>query len=332
MITLHQLKIFWSIAQSESLTRASKLMGLAQPSLSQQLSKLEDSIGTKLFDRNSNQLILTDAGHFLKRKTEFILASVDAAIAGLQEFTEGQRGVISVGALNSLARIVLPRAMRQLAKVFPGIELDIHEVSPGEALDLLYSRRLTVALLASDSIAKSSVSFRRFPVFRDPYVLAVPRGLDLSATKDPWADLSEANRKVVNSVIEFNFGSGHQRRMQNWFHSAIPRHKTVSQARTYEVALSLVQEGIGVAVVPALAARIGSSDGEFGVDLYQVNLADREIVGLVPAQYSRVEPYATFLAAVEQAGKEIKLPDIKPKPPFIRELEAQDEHTAAEAS
>lgn len=321
MITLHQLRIFWSVAHAESLTRASKLLGLAQPSLSQQVSKLEASIGTQLFDRNRNQLTLTDAGKFLLRKSEFILASVDEAIAGLQEFSEGQRGVISVGALNSLARIVLPRAMRRLAKVFPGVELDIHEISPGEALDLLYGRRLTVALIAADSIAKSSVSFRRFPVFRDPYVLAVPRGLDLSEAGDSWNGLPDGDRKILNNVIQFNFGTGHQRRMEDWFHSALPHHRVASQARTYEVALSLVQEGLGVAVVPALTSRIGSAGGEFNVDLYRVNLADREIVGLVPNQYARVEPYATFLAAVEQAGKDIEFPEIHPMPPFLAQLE-----------
>ena len=146
MITLHQLRIFWAVAHAESLTRASKLLGLAQPSLSQQIGKLEETIGTQLFDRNRNQLTLTDAGKFLLRKSESILASVDEAMAGLQEFTEGARGVISVGALNSIARVILPRAMRRMSKVFPRVELDVHEVSPGEAIELLYGRRLTVAL------------------------------------------------------------------------------------------------------------------------------------------------------------------------------------------
>ena len=89
MITLHQLRIFWAVAHSESLTRASKLLGLAQPSLSQQISKMEASIGAQLFDRNRNQLDLTDAGKFLLRKSELILAGVDEAMAGLQEFSEG---------------------------------------------------------------------------------------------------------------------------------------------------------------------------------------------------------------------------------------------------
>ena len=319
MITLHQLRIFWAVAHAESLTRASKLLGLAQPSLSQQISKLEETIGTLLFDRNRNQLSLTDAGKFLLRKSEMILASVDEAVAGLQEYAEGSRGVISVGALNSIARVLLPKALRRLSTVFPGVELDVHEVSPGEAIELLYGRRLTVAIVASDSIAKSSVSFKRIPVFNDPYVLAVPRGLDLSQVTDPWHGLPEAERKILNSCIVFNFGTAHQRRMEDWYQQALPNHHVVSQSRTYEVALSLVQEGIGVAVVPALTARV-SMDSQFTVDLYRVNLPERRIVGLVPSQYARVEPYATFLAALEQAGAEAQPPEILPMPPFVANM------------
>ena len=50
-ITLHQLKIFWTVAQASSFTKASKILGLAQPSLSQQISKLEDEVGSLLFKR-----------------------------------------------------------------------------------------------------------------------------------------------------------------------------------------------------------------------------------------------------------------------------------------
>jgi hypothetical protein len=75
-----------------------------------------------------------------------------------------------------------------------------------------------------------------------------------------------------------------------------------------------------VAVVPALTVRIGKSN-TFDVDLYRVNLPKRRIVGLVPSQYVRVEPYATFLAALEQAGSAIELPPIKDIPPFLKTID-----------
>jgi DNA-binding transcriptional LysR family regulator len=181
----------------------------------------------------------------------------------------------------------------------------------------LYGRRLTVALVAEDSIAKSNVSFRRFPVFGDPYVMAVPKGLDLANVRDTWNDLSEADRKLLNTVIHFNFGTAHQKRMEEWFQAHLPHHHVLTQVRTYEVALSLVQEGLGVAVVPALTARLGNGL-DYDVKLYQVDLPDRRIVGLVPSQYARIEPYATFIASLEQGGKEVELPKVLPAPPFVQ--------------
>ena len=155
-------------------------------------------------------------------------------------------------------------------------------------------------------------------------MLAVPKGIDLSGVSDPWVDLTEGDRKIVNNIVQFNFGTAHQKRMEDWFQNSLPHHRVISQARTYEVALSLVQEGVGVAVVPALTAQIGGSEHAFDVDLYQVNIPDREIVGLVPSQYVRVEPFATFFAAVEQAGKEIQFPQIHSPPPFIKKLMTND--------
>src|SRR5690606_16042762 len=135
MMTLRQIEIFWAVAHAESLTKASKLLGLAQPSLSQQLAKLEEEVGTRLFNRTSSQLELTDAGRFLLRKAESILADVDEATAGMHEFASGQRGVIAVGALNSIARLLMPGTLKRLNTEGSGIELTIHEVAPAEALE-----------------------------------------------------------------------------------------------------------------------------------------------------------------------------------------------------
>src|ERR1700710_351334 len=64
-VTVHQLRVFWAIAHSDTLTKAAKQLGLAQPSLSQQLSKLEATIGTQLFNRRSGEMELTEAGNSL---------------------------------------------------------------------------------------------------------------------------------------------------------------------------------------------------------------------------------------------------------------------------
>jgi len=150
-------------------------------------------------------------------------------------------------------------------------------------------------------------------------VLAVPRGIDLAEIDDAEKDLATPERMVLNSTIQFNFGSQHKRRIEEWYQLMLPHYRVVSQTRTYEVALSMVQEGLGVAVVPALAATVGPGR-TFDVTLYRTTLPDRQIVALTPSQYVRVQPYASFLKVLRESGQSLGLPSIAPVPPLLEKL------------
>jgi len=320
-ITLHQLKIFWTVAQATSFTKASKILGLAQPSLSQQISKLEDEVGSLLFKRGRSHMNLTEAGLYLQRRAEITLSGVEETMVGLRQFGTGQKGIISVGLLSSVARNLLPSAAGSLAKKIPDVELNILEVAPAEAIDLLYARQLSVAVLAEDSVAKSIVSFKKTNLFKDPYVLAVPKNISLNNIKNYEDIKSPEVKATLNNFIQFEFGNKHKKRIEEWFLNILPNSRIFAKTRTYEVALSMVQSGRGVAVVPALAARLGGKNLDFDVNLYRTNLPERNIISLIPSQYYRVEPYNTFIKALEDTGKKMKLPNIYNVPPILETLE-----------
>ena len=208
-MTIHQMRIFWAVSQAKSYTKASKMLGLAQPSLSQQISKLEDELGSKLFDRVAGKIELTEAGKFLYSKTEKILANIEETEEGLKEFSQKTRGVIKVGMLSSVARNILPPSVKIFSKLFPNVEINVLEVAPAEAIDLLYARQLNVAVVAVDSIAASNLSFFSNEVFSDPYVLAVPKNLNLSSIKN-INELDKKEESILRSTILFEFGSQHK--------------------------------------------------------------------------------------------------------------------------
>ncbi len=315
-MTLHQLRIFWAVAHADTLTKAAKQLGLTQPSLSQQLSKLEATVGTALFNRTPMQMTLTEAGQFLLRKAELILLNVDEAEVGLRAFSKGARSTIRIAGINSVLRVLLPPALREILPRFPGLEFDIHEAAPAEALELLYGRRVHVGLVASNSVAAASVGFHQTPVAEDPYVLAVPAGLRLHGIRDPDSQLAPADLSVLNSCIQFTFGTQHARRVEDWYGQVLPRHRMVAACRNYEVALGMVQAGLGVCLVPAFTALSGTSTVT-GIDLYRASGANRRIVALLPSQYERLEVYGQFLSALRHAGAQVRLPDIIDTPPFL---------------
>jgi len=328
-MNLHQLRIFYAIAQSPTLTQAAKQLGLTQPTLSQQLSKLEQKVGAKLFNRALNQMELTNAGQFLLRRAQIILNEVDETQSHLHEFASGMRGVIRLAGLNSIIRVVAPRAIAFLKERLPEVEFDIHEMAPAEVLELLYGRQVDIGLIAANSVAKSSVSFKEILLLNDPYVFAVPSGLGLATVAAPETDLAPDERRVVNSCIRFNFGSHHARRVERWHQEMLPRHRQVVQCRSYEVALSMVRAGLGVCLVPALAAH-DDNGGLAGIDLYATDLPGRQTVVMLPSQYQRTEPYKTFLDALRQASSAVCMPRILPMPPFISQAVARRESPEAD--
>lgn len=316
-MTLRQLRIFCAVAQASTLTRAAKQLGLAQPTLSQQLSKLEQCADAKLFDRTLSQMVLTDAGRFLLRHARFVLDEIDQAQTGLQEFSTGVRGLVRLAGVNSIVRAVALPAIARLAETHSHVEFDIHETSPSETLDLLHGRSVCVGLIAADSVAQAGNSFRETPVASDPYVFAAPQGMDLSDVADPERDLRGADKFVINRCIHFNFGTQRSRRVEQWYQRHLPRHCVAAHCRSYETALGMVRSGLGVCLLPALAA-LDCAGANSGVDLYATDLPPRQSVCLVPAQYLRVEPYKTFLAALQEAGRAIVLPPVRPPPRFMR--------------
>jgi DNA-binding transcriptional LysR family regulator len=313
-MTLHQLRIFLAVAQSATLTRASKQLGLAQPSLSQQLARLEESVGTRLFDRTRNRMELTDAGRVLLRHAQGILKEVNEAEAGLREFAAGKRSIIRIAGLNSVVKALLPDALKRCGGPRSGLEVDIHEAAPGEVLEMLYSRQADIGLIAADSVAQSSIGFRQVPIVEDPYVFAVPKAVRLATIKSIDAAPENAAH-VLNSCIQFNFGTQHTLRVQQWYQRVLPAHRIVAHCRTYDVALELVRAGFGVCLVPALTAlQVGSLDG---IELYATDHGDRRTVAIIADQYLRLEPYKGLVEALQAAGRDLALPAILPMPKVI---------------
>ncbi len=330
MFTLQQLRVFWTLAHSPSLTQAAKQLGVSQPSLSQQLARLERAVGTRLFDRRGGQLELTDAGRFLLARAGEVLADVEQVEVGLAAFREGRRGRIAVGALASLGRALVPGALRRARERVPGLEVDLHELAPRDAVEQLYGRSLQLAVVSETSVASEHLDFARRPLCADGYVLAVPRSLDLAAVVDPARDLPASEAQILRSVVQFNFGTLHQARIEAWYRRVLGRFETVACTRQYESALAMVEAGLGVALVPLLATQL---DGRplFDVRLYAVPEFERRIVALYPAHYHHLEPFATFLAALVAEGRDLRLLEPLPPPPWLAGIPAPAAQARGEA-
>lgn len=315
-ISLHQLRIFTAVAHAATLTEAAKQLGIAQPSLSQQLSRLETLVGTRLFNRRPGEMELTEAGLYLLPKAEHVLRGMRDLEDGLMQYTTGRRMTIRLAGITSVLRILLPGALKRVREIFPEIDFDIQDRAPADILELLYERRIALGLLAENSMVASGAGFSQVPLLTDAHVLAVPDTLDLSGVIDPRRQLSADQYATLNQSIQFSFGTQHTKRVRNWYERLFPDHAVVAQCRSFEVATELVRAGAGVCLVPTLAVLHGTQTLK-GVRLYRVNATARRIVALIPSQYQRVEPYKSFIEALEKTAREVALPETLGVPPFL---------------
>jgi DNA-binding transcriptional LysR family regulator len=314
-LTLHQLRIVWTVAHAETVSRAAKQLGLSQPSLSQQIAKLEASIGHKVFERRSARMMLTEIGVFLVERAEQVMREMQELEDGLSGFTGGAR-TIGIAGISSPLRVLLPPALRRFQQSYPGIGFDMHESSPGDVLAMLYARRANIGIVAASSIAQASMGFLQVPLLDDPYVLVVPESLALDGVVA--ADrLEAAQRAVLNNVITFVYGTQHQKRIEAWYDTVLPDHRVIARCRSFEVAVAMVRAGLGVCLAPALSCFAGQ-DVLSGIRLYDAGLGlPRPLVALIPSQYRRLEPYAALIDTLQEVARDRVQPAIGPVPPLL---------------
>src|SRR6266404_1872914 len=124
---LHQLRYFVAVAECGNVSRAADRCHIAQPSLSQQLRKLEENLGVKLFDRLGRGIAITDAGRALLPRARRVLAEVRETEANLKREADGCQGTLVVGAIPTMAPYLLPAALDRLRAAHPECQVNVRE-------------------------------------------------------------------------------------------------------------------------------------------------------------------------------------------------------------
>lgn len=249
-----QLRYFVAVARAGSFVRAAEEERIAQPSLSQQIKKLEEELGVSLFDRLGRGLKLSPYGERLLPQAEEILAKVEGAKRGVEALKCEDAGQLKVGIIPTLLPYAMVEPLAAFQKKFPLINLVMLEDTTEVLIDLLRRAELDVALLAlpikHDEIVCSEL-------FREPLLAAVPPGHKLAkAEKIQLATLGLERMLLLRE--------GHC--LRDDVLTACKKSKAQFQhffeSDHLESILRMVAAGFGVSLVPEKAA-LGRSDAIF---------------------------------------------------------------------
>ncbi|GAA3209593.1 LysR family transcriptional regulator [Nonomuraea helvata] len=152
---LRQLRGFVAVAGAGTVTEAANTLGLAPASVSEQVRRLEQSLGVTLFERTPQGMRLTEPGATLLARAQELLDHADE----VRRAVTGQRRRVRIGTLEMLAAARLPAVIRRLSERRPDLDVDVRTLTRGTLLAGVTSGELDVALLLDTGLWVGGLGF-----------------------------------------------------------------------------------------------------------------------------------------------------------------------------
>jgi LysR family hydrogen peroxide-inducible transcriptional activator len=247
-VELHQLRYFLAAAEAGSVSRAAERCHVAQPSLSQQIRKLEQSLGVTLFDRLGRGVALTDAGRALVPRARQILAGVREAETNLRRDVDEGHGMVAIGAIPTVAPYVLPPAIARLRQALPACDVRITEDLTEHLIDAVVETRLDCAVVSTpldhDLIELEIVG-------EEELLVVVPKSHPLAAAGH--VDLGTLNGEAAVTLEDMHCLG---RQIQGFCSSRRVAPRITCSTAQLGTVFDLVATGLGVSVVPEMASAV----------------------------------------------------------------------------
>lgn len=176
---LRVLQYFLAVAREESITRAAEVLHITQPTLSRQLSQLEEELGTRLFERGTRHITLTSDGLLLRRRAEEISELVDKTRQELAFQDETLAGTIALGSGELEAVRVLPQLFQAFRSLYPLVDYTLYSGTADDVKERM-DRGLLDAGILLEPVDVEKYEFIRLPV-RERWVALMPAGDPLAA-------------------------------------------------------------------------------------------------------------------------------------------------------
>jgi|TARA_B100000315_G_scaffold227046_1_gene234470 DNA-binding transcriptional LysR family regulator len=288
-ISTRHLRCFLTVARLKSFTQAANELNVSQPSLSVTIQRLEEMLGTQLFDRNRRKVSLTAVGQEFLGVANRLLSDFENSIAGVREVIDRRRGVFHVASVPSVSADFLPRALETFLAQYPGLNFVLYDAFDEPVGDLVALGNVDVGLGHSqteDGRHDNQVVTK--PIFRDRMVVVCRKDHPLNELKKvSWRDL--VSYEFIHAMREM-----YLRNLVNHQFASIG-HVVLNEGVSVNIfaAGGLIAQGFGITVLPRLSLPlIGHSDIMTAIPIEdppvfrEINIITRSEVVLSPSAHS----------------------------------------------
>lgn len=193
---LSQYRIFYAVAKAGNISKAAKELYISQPAISKSISKLEDTLNTTLFTRNSRGVQLTEEGQILFEHTRTAFEELTLGEQELKRIRQFNLGHIRIGASNTLCRFIMLSYLKGFIEKYPHIKITIENQSTTHTMSLLEQQRIDIGLVAEPKPQKN-IQFLPVKEIEDIFV-ATPKYIEnLRLREGSGADIFHAGNIML---------------------------------------------------------------------------------------------------------------------------------------
>jgi len=242
-ISYKLLKAFLALAEHKNFTRAAEHFHVSQSTFSGLIQRLEDGIGTRLFDRDTRNVVLTPEGELFAEAARHLVKEIQWTFADMSDYVARKKGFVSIATLPSIAGGWLPPVIAQYRKRYPAISIEIHDVLSDRCIELLQQGVADIALAAPKAPLEEFVSEH---FHTDAYYLICRKDHPLAGRSEVAID----DLKGSDFIRLASSTSVHQ-------HIDAALGTTGVTSSSFEVinlstVAGLIRQGLGVSLLPAL--------------------------------------------------------------------------------
>ena len=250
---IHQLRYFVAVAEEGSFSHAAEREHVSQPSLSQQIHKLEAELNQQLFDRLPRATVLTEAGRSLLVYARQVLTAIADARRAVSTLEQEVAGMLAVGAIPSIALYVLPRLIPRFKQRYPKVTFELFEDTTDKLAQRLEDGTLDVVLASSGD---EPPTLERHSLGEESLLMLLPEKHRLARKKSiKWSDLAGEKFLLLHEVHSLS-----QKVRQLLVANRLNPEVVLQGAQLVTIA-SMVAAGLGVTVIPQMMVEAGFARG-----------------------------------------------------------------------
>ena len=280
--TLRQLRVFESVADELSFTRASEKLHLSQPAVSIQVKQLEEGVGLPLFDHTRKQISLTDAGWIIYRCSQTIRSVLEDAGEQVDELMGIQRGRLDV-TVATTASYFASRMLAGFARDYPRIEISLDVTNREGLLQQLETNQCDLVIMGEPP---KGMNLESTPIMENPLVI-------IASPDHPLAGSSNIAAESLRDQ-EFVFresGSGTRAAIMRFLESKGVSIRITMEMTSNEAIKQTVQAGLGLGIVSRHTVELELETGRL-VELDVEHFPLRRYWYLVRRQQKQLSPVA----------------------------------------